>query len=386
MTVAVLIGTTKGAFVMRDDGKRGDWTITGPHCDGWPINHVVGDPHSGQIWAAGGNGWNGAGVWRSQDGGQTWALSKLSNGDMDRWIKSDPEAARIFGVTEVEDAPFTGDLEALWSISSAHGRLYAGGKPGMLFSSDDDGKSWQGVEGINAHAERENWQGGGAGLTLHTILRDDKDPAKLWIGISAAGIFASEDGGATWETRNRRSNEDAAAFHIHAHEDGLTHGSDTEIGSCVHNMIHAGDNLIYQQNHHGTYRSTDGGRSWSAITEGLPSTFGFPIAVHPHDPATIWVVPMNGDMQGRYPPDACAKVWKSTNSGETWTAMTDGLPAQNCFFTVLRQAMAVDQMDTPGVYFGTNSGSIFASFDGGQSWSEPARHLPTVLSVETLTY
>ncbi|MEO1197724.1 MAG: hypothetical protein AAFX39_00620 [Pseudomonadota bacterium] len=217
---------------------------------------------------------------------------------------------------------------------------------------------------------------------MHTIVSDHADPAKLWVGISAAGVFATEDAGQTWERRNRRSNTSA---NVRAGQDH----SDAEVGLCVHNMVRAavpksdGD-LLYQQNHHGVFRSADGGRSWSEITAGLPSTFGFPIAVHPDDPKTIWVVPLNGDSLGRYPPDAAAAVWRSRDGGETWQAARTGLPQENCFFTVLRQAMAVDHGNPVGVYFGTNSGSIFASADEGESWQEIARHLPTILSVETL--
>jgi photosystem II stability/assembly factor-like uncharacterized protein len=162
------------------------------------------------------------------------------------------------------------------------------------------------------------------------------------------------------------------------------------VGFCVHNIVRAprdgaaARDVLYQQNHHGVFRSHDGGLSWQEISAGLPSTFGFPIAVHPRDPDTVWVLPLNGDTQGRYPPDASAAVWRSRDGGDTWTAQRDGLPARNCFFTVLRQAMATDHGTPAGIYFGTNSGSVFASADEGETWTEAARHLPTVLCVETL--
>ncbi len=295
--VTVLVGTTKGAFLLNGGSDRGGWKVKGPFCDGWPINHVIGDPKSGTIWAGGGGEWSGAGVWRSVDGGET------------------------------------------------------------------------------------SWNPGAAGLVLHTIVSDPDNPKKLWIGISAAGVFASEDGGMTWERRNRLSNAAACEGHDHP-----ASPRDGETGHCVHNMMRApGDNdLLYQQNHHGVWRSADGGLNWDNITDGLPSTFGFPIRVHPRDPDTIWTLPLNGDTEGRFPPGAAAAVWKSEDGGRTWRDKREGLPQEACFFTVLRQAMGGDTRDPAGLYFGTNSGSVFASLDEGETWQEIARHLPTVLAVEVL--
>jgi photosystem II stability/assembly factor-like uncharacterized protein len=377
---SVLVGTTKGAFVLRR-GQDG-WDVSGPHCDGWPINHVLGDPATGTLWAAGGGDWHGAGVWRSADGGATWHLSLLSNGKFDAWLTADPAMAAQFGMQPNPPAPHTGQVEALWSLGLAGDTLFAGGKPGRLFASRDGGATWDGVDALNAHPTRDGWEPGGAGLVLHSIVADPDDPAKLWVAISAAGVFATEDGGATWDRRNALSN----AAHAHVHPGGPGHDHAHDTGLCVHNIVRAtgaGD-LMYQQNHHGVYRSRDGGRSWDAVSDGLPSTFGFPIAVDPADPQTIWVLPLNGDTAGRYPPDAAAAVWRSRDGGQTWADGRHGLPQRNCFFTVLRQAMAVDRATPTGVYFGTNSGSVFASGDGGDHWDEIARHLPTVLSVETL--
>ncbi|GGH31708.1 hypothetical protein SAMN05444007_10631 [Cribrihabitans marinus] len=379
--IHLLIGTTKGAFILRGDARRTTWDLTGPHCDGWPINHVIGEVNDGTLWAAGGNGWSGAGVWRSRDGGSSWELIKLANGESDTWLAENPEIAAQIGATPSGPAPFTGEMEAIWSLSRANGTLYAGAKPAHLYASEDDGDSWARVEGLASHPSRNGWMPGGAGLTLHSIVTDPDSPGRLWIGISAAGVFATEDGGATWERRNRRSNRAAADG------PGLPGHDPSEVGACVHNLQRAAQapgDLLYQQNHHGTFRSADGGRSWHDITAGLPSSFGFPVAVHPHDPQTLWVLPLNGDSIGRYPPDAAAAVWRSRDGGENWQALRDGLPRRNCFFTVLRQAMATDRDRTVGVYFGTNSGSIFASRDEGDSWEEIASHLPTVLSVECI--
>lgn len=379
--ITVLVGSTKGLFLLEGDAGRRAWSVRGPFCGGWPINHAIGDPASGAIWAAGGSDWHGAGVWRSPDGGGSWTLAKLADGQADAWIAENPSVAAQLGIEPGPPGAFTGEVAALWSLGRSGGRLYAGAKPAQLFVSEDGGGTWVRVQGLSDHPSSGSWEPGAAGLTLHSIVADPENPERMWVGISAAGVFATEDGGASWERRNRRSNAPSRP------RDHPAAGDDTETGHCVHNMVRApgsGD-LLYQQNHHGVFRSADGGRSWDEITEGLPSTFGFPIAVHPRDPLTVWTLPLNGDTAGRYPPDASAAVWRSRDGGATWEARRDGLPQGACFFTVLRQAMTTDSEDPAGVYFGTNSGSVFFSRDEGESWDEIARHLPTVLCVETLT-
>ncbi|EPX75777.1 sialidase family protein [Salipiger mucosus] len=379
--LTVLVGTTKGAFLVSGGSERGGWRVRGPFCDGWPINHVVGDPETGTLWAGGGGDWHGAGVWRSHDGGESWEVTRLTGGMMDEWAANDADFARMIGWTDTP-LPFDRTFLQVWSLCHAHGRLYAGVKPAGLLVSEDGGETWDRLGGLDAHPSAEGWTPGAAGLVLHTIVPHPSNPrCALDRHFGRPGSFATDDGGRTWDRRNRLANAEACAGHSHP-----AAPSNGQTGLCVHNMMRApgeGD-VLYQQNHHGVWRSADGGRSWENITQGLPSTFGFPIRVHPRDPETIWTLPLNGDVEGRFPPDAAAAVWRSRDGGRTWRALREGLPQDGCFFTVLRQAMAGDARDPAGVYFGTNSGSVFASLDEGESWDEIARHMPTILSVEVM--
>lgn len=340
----LLIGTTKGLFLL-EEGRR----LAGPFCEGWPINHAVGDAATGRIYAAGGSGWHGAGVWRREAG--EWTVSK---------------------------GPFEG-AEQLWSVCIDGDRVLTGSKPAYLYESLDRGVGWRRLDALTDQPGADQWVPGAAGLTLHTILCDGK--GGVWVGISAAGVFESRDGGKSWRMRNRRGNRPGPAGAL-ARDwgDGVEFRQEDEIFSCVHNLAFgAAEGLIYMQNHQGVYRSRDGGAVWEEVTEGLPSTFGFPVAAHPTKPGTAWVFPLNGDSMGRYPVGAKALVWKTEDGGETWAGKGKGLPEKDCFFTVLRQGMAAV---TGEVALGTNSGSVFLSGDEGETWEEVARHLPTVLSVE----
>ncbi len=351
--VLVLLGTKKGAFIAESDADRRNWKLRGPFCETWPINHVVADPATGTIWGAGGNEWFGPAVWKSTDLGETWTHS--SEG---------------LSYAEGEEP-----IKAVWSLAKGNGSLYAGVQPAGLFRSDDAGQSWQHINGLQQHPSRPHWNPGGAGLILHSLVLDPDDHDRIWIGISAAGVFYTGDGGATWEPRN-----------LGTRADFMPEGENyPEFGQCVHNLVMAPGmpDRLYQQNHCGMYRSDDGGKRWVSIEKGLPSTFGFPAAAHPRDPETLYLVPLNGDSAGRYVPDAKAAVWRTRDAGREWQAMRNGLPQENAYIGVLRQAMATDRLEPAGVYFGTSSGALFASPDEGESWVSVAQHLPTILSVET---
>lgn len=352
--VLILLGTRKGAFILESDAARAAWTQRGPFCDTWPINHVIGDPATGAIHAAGGNEWFGPAVWKTTDLGESWTHSS----DGMRYAEGDA------------------GIKAAWSLCRAHGRLYAGAEPAGLFESRDDGATWTHIEGLRRHPSREHWQPGAGGLILHHIVAHPDDPAQIWIAISAAGVFHTEDGGATWQPRNSGTRCDFLP------EDQRY----PEYGQCVHSLAMAAGrpNRLYQQNHCGMYRSDDGGRNWHSIEAGLPSSFGFPAVAHPRDPETLFLLPLNGDTSGRFVPEAKAAVWRTRDGGGAWQDLRRGLPQHDAYFGVLRQAMAADTLPSTGLYAGTNTGTLFASRDEGENWATIAQHLPPIHSVETL--
>jgi photosystem II stability/assembly factor-like uncharacterized protein len=353
--VMLLVGTKKGLFLLEADAARRDWALRGPYCETWPVNHAVADPASGTIWAAGGNEWFGPAVWRSQDLGATWTHSSAG-------LAYEPGAVPV---------------KAAWSLAlGPDGTLWAGVEPAGLFRSDDRGATFAHVTGLTEHPSRAEWQPGGGGLILHGILPHPAAADRLWVAVSAGGVFATEDGGMTWAPRNRGTRQD------YVPEDQRY----PEHGQCVHALAMAAGmpDRLYQQNHCGMYRSDDGGRHWTSIEAGLPSSFGFPAVAHPRDPDTLFLLPLNGDQAGRFMPDGAAAVWRTRDAGATWQALRTGLPQTDAYFGVLRRAMAVDRLEPAGVYFGTSGGALFASADEGEGWTCIARHLPTILSVEAL--
>ena len=377
--ITILIGTTKGAFLISGGSDRSGWKVTGPHCDGWPINHLVGDAETGTIWAGGGGDWHGAGVWRSEDGGESWQVTRLTKGKMDDWAANDPDFARMIGWTDAP-LPFGDGFAQIWSLCHAHGRLYAGTKPASLLQSLDGGQTWERIDALTEHPSAASWDPGAAGLVLHTILSDPANPDKLWIGISAAGVFATEDGGATWERRNRLSNAEPATARPPGrtarrrdrplrpqHDARARHRRPPLPAEPPRRLALGGWRAQLGRHHRGPaldLRLSDPGAS------ARPG--------HDLDPAA--------QRRQRRPLPAGRRRGGLAlpRRRKELAGHARGLAAGSCFFTVLRQAMAGDARDPAGVYFGTNSGSVFASLDEGETWREVARHLPTILAVEVL--
>ncbi len=345
--VLLLVATKKGVFMIESDRGRARWEVRGPFCETWPMFDATYDPASSAVYAAGGSEWYGPAVWRSTDLGRSWTHSSQ-------------------GLTYGDEGP---GIATVWSVLAAHGAVYAGTDPAGLFRSDDGGVTWQHVTGLREHPSRPSWQPGAGGLCLHSIVPHPTDRRRMWVGISAVGTFATADGGRTWETRNRGVRAEFLPERY------------PELGQCVHRLGRApGEaDLLYQQNHCGVYRSGDGGRAWAEVSDGLPSDFGFAMAVHPREPRTVYVIPLNGD--GRFMPDAAAAVWRTRDGGDTWARLDHGLPQRNAYLGVLRQAMAIDPLDPAGVYFGTTTGQLFASADEGEHWMLVAEYLPPVRSV-----
>jgi photosystem II stability/assembly factor-like uncharacterized protein len=350
--ILLLVGTKKGAFILESGSDRSAWTVRGPSCEGYPIQDISRDPSTGSLYAGGGSIWYGPTVFRSDDLGATWSQSSA-------------------GLTYGDEAP---KISAVWNVTAAHGALYAGVGPAGLFRSDDEGRTWSHIEGLTNHPTRSSWQPGAGGLILHSIVPHPADPARMWVAISAVGTFETRDSGATWEPRNQGVRADFMPEPAPV------------TGQCVHKLVMAaGDpERLYQQNHCGVYRTEDGGQHWTEITGELPSEFGFPMVTHPRDPLTAWVIPLTPPDQGRYMPDGAAAVWRTQDGGDSWTRTDRGLPQRDAYLGVLREAMARDDLDPVGVYFGTSTGQLYGSSDGGESWSEIVATLPPIWSVEAI--
>ncbi|MDQ3599919.1 MAG: exo-alpha-sialidase [Actinomycetota bacterium] len=366
--VRVLAGTRKGAFVLTSDAKRERWDVSGPHFAGWEMYHVTGSPADpSRLYASQSTGWFGQLIQRSDDGGATWQP-----------MGNQFEYDGVPGTHQWYDGtPHPWEFARVWHLEPSltdPDTVYAGVEDAALFRSIDGGRTWQELPGLRTHETAPSWQPGAGGMCLHTIILDPRDPARMFVAISAAGVFRSDDAGKTWRPVNR----------------GLRSGGipdqDAEVGHCVHNLaMHpARPDVLFMQKHWDVMRSDDAGESWQEISGNLPTDFGFPIDVHAHEPDTLYVVPIKSDSE-HFPLDGQLRVYRSRSGGNEWEPLTNGLPQRDCYVNVLRDAMAVDSLDSCGVYFGTTGGQVYASADAGDHWAPIVRDLPAVLSVEVQT-
>ena len=350
----LLVGTRKGLFMLESDADRRDWSLRGPYCEGWPVYHSVLDPGTGTIYAAAASEWHGAGVWRSRDMGETWQLS--SEG-----IQFDDGELKLSKVS---------------TLATADGVVRVGSEAAGVFESRDGGETWTLVSTFEGQPGDGSWndpaQQPPGHLGISGIEPHPDDPNRFFAVIQGHGAFETTDGGKTWTPRNRGLRSE------------WPRDSD-EVGFCVHKLVLGADRTrMYQQNHCGMHRSDDAGQSWTEITEGLPTDFGFAAAAHPHDRDTFYVIPLDPG-HGRIMPDGKAAVWRTGDGGSSWQKLTRGLPQEDAHLGVLRQGMAIDARDVPGLYFGTSTGQVFASADEGESWSEAASYLPAISSVSVAT-
>jgi photosystem II stability/assembly factor-like uncharacterized protein len=383
--VRILVGTRKGAFILTSDGKRERWSIEGPHFAGWEMYHVKGSPvDPNRLYASQTSGWFGQIIQRSNDAGKTWFTPGSSPEELkgpQGFPKGESNKFVYDGVPGThqwyDGTQHPWEFKRVWHLEPSldnPDHVYAGVEDAALFETKDGGKTWQEVSGLRKHNTGPKWQPGAGGMCLHTVLLDPKDRKRMYIAISAAGAFRSDDGGKTWKPINRGLRSQYIP------------DPTAEVGHCVHRIAKhpSRPNTLFMQKHWDVMRSDDGGDSWKEVSGNLPTDFGFPIDVHAHEPETIYVVPIKSDGE-HYPPEGKLRVYRSRSGGNEWEPLTKGLPQENCYVNVLREAMSVDSLDPCGIYFGTTGGQVYASPNGGNSWSPIFRDLPAVLSVEAQT-
>jgi photosystem II stability/assembly factor-like uncharacterized protein len=388
--VRVLVGTRKGAFVLESDGKRKKWNVSGPHFAGWEMYHLKGSPADpNRIYASQTSGWFGQLIQRSDDGGKTWHQPGTPPGEPP--APGPPKAASnkfVYDASAETGKPLTThqwydgtqrpwEFKRVWHLEPSltdPDSVYAGVEDAALFRSTDGGENWQELAGLRGHGTGPQWQPGAGGMCLHTIILDPSNPGRIFIAISAAGAFRTDDGGKTWKPINRGLRSQYIP------------DPNAEIGHCVHHvaMHPSRPGVLFMQKHWDVMRSDNAGESWQEISGNLPTDFGFVIDVHAHEPETIYVVPIKSDSE-HFVPDGKLRVFRSRSGGNEWEALTKGLPQSDCYVNVLRDAMAVDALDKCGVYFGTSGGQVYASADAGDNWAPIVRDLPGVLSVEVQT-
>ena len=366
--VRVLVGTKKGAFILTADGKRDKWQVEGPLFGGWEIYHMKGsqvDPN--RIYASQSSGWFGQVVHRSDDGGKSWQtvgnefIYEGTTGTH-QWYDGTPHPWEFTRVWHFEPSPTEVDT------------VYAGVEDAAIFRSQDGGQTWHELSGLRLHNTGSSWQPGAGGLCLHSIVLNPNDADRIFVAISAAGAFRTDDGGKTWLPINQGLRSDYIP------------DPNAEVGHCVHHIAHhpANPQVLYMQKHWDVMRSDNAGDSWYEISGNLPTDFGFVIDVHAHDPQTVYVVPIKSDSE-HYPPEGKLRVYRTTNGGYEWEALSNGLPQRDCYVNVLRDAMAVDKLDPCGIYFGTTGGELYGSADNGDNWTPIVSTLPKILSVEVQT-
>ena len=366
--VRVLVGTRKGAFILESDGTRKKWTVNGPHFGGWEIYHMKGsaaDPD--RLYVSQNTGWFGQLIQRSNDGGKTF--EPVGN----KFVYEGAPGTH----TWYDGTPHPWEFKRVWHLEPSLAdpdTVYAGVEDAAMFRTTDGGQNWQELAGLRAHVSAPSWQPGAGGLGLHTILLDPTNPQRIYIAISAAGAFRTDDGGVTW----RPINKGLRSQYIP--------DPDAEVGHCVHRIaLHPSrPEVLFMQKHWDVMRTDNAGESWHEVSGNLPTDFGFVVDVHAHEPETIYVVPIKSDSE-HYPPKGRLRVYRSRTGGNEWEALTKGLPQRHCYVDVLRDAMAVDTLESCGVYFGTTGGQVYASADAGDTWSPIVRNLPAVLSVEVQT-
>jgi photosystem II stability/assembly factor-like uncharacterized protein len=362
------MGTRKGAFVAEADGQRKKWKVSGPHFGGWEVYHLKASPADpDRLYASQSSSWFGQVIQRSRDGGKTWEavgnkFAYQGATGTHLWYDGTPHPWEFARVWHLEPSPADPDT------------VYAGVEDAALFRTTDGGQSWEELPGLRTHSSASVWQPGAGGMCLHTILLDPVRPGRMFVAISAAGAFRSDDAGATWRPINQGLRSEQIP------------NPTAEVGHCVHRIAQhrARPDVLFMQKHWDVMRSDDGGESWREVSGNLPTDFGFPIDVHAHEPDTIYVVPIKSDSE-HYPPDGKLRVYRSRTGGQEWEALTKGLPQKHCYVNVLRDAMAVDALDPCGVYFGTSGGAVYVSPTAGDSFTPIVEHLPAVVAVEVQT-
>ena len=387
--VRVLVGTRKGAFILESDGKREKWDIRGPEFAGWEVYHMKGSPADpNRLYASQTSSWSGQVLQRSDDGGKTWeapggGVTKSPQGwpvgESNRFVyDTSPETGKPLTTHQFYDGTqHAWEFKRVWHLEPSltdPDTVFAGVEDAAIFRSTDGAKSWHELPGLRGHGTGPQWGPGAGGMCLHTIILDPGDPGRIYIAISAAGAFRTDDGGKNWKPINRG----LKSIYIP--------DPDAEVGHCVHHiaMNRTRPGVLFMQKHWDVMRSDDAGDAWHEVSGNLPTDFGFTIDVHAHEPETVYVVPIKSDSE-HFPLDGKLRVYRSRTGGNEWEELARGLPERNCYVNVLRDAMAVDSLDDCGIYFGTTGGQVYVSPDAGDNWAPIVRDLPPVLSVEVQT-